>query len=141
MPFSSRPARILLVEDSEDDAFFFRWTLQKSSVPNELIHLADGNTALDHLKGVAAGTTPRPDIVFLDLKLPSFSGFEILEWVRQQAWTEPLHILVLSGSEHAGDITRSESLGAAGYLVKPIAVEQLKARLASTPVVAATPDV
>ena len=129
MDFSARQARILLVEDSEDDAFFFRWTLQKSAIPHVLAHEADGRTALDHLKAVQSGDQPRPDIVFLDLKLPSFSGFDILEWVRQQEWTTPLRVVVLSGSEHASDVTRAESLGAVAYLVKPIATEQLRTQI------------
>ncbi len=128
MPLSSSP-NILLVEDSEDDAFFFRWTLQKSGVRHELTHVADGAAALDFLRSVQARAKTRPDIVFLDLKLPSYSGFEILEWIRQQAWEQPLHVIVLSGSEHATDVTRAQSLGAAGYCVKPISAEQLRDRL------------
>jgi len=121
--------QILLVEDSEDDAFFFRWTLRKCSVPTELVHVIDGAAALQHLQAVLAGTQPRPDIVFLDLKVPSFSGFDILEWLRQHAVTPPLNVVVLSGSEHASDMARAEALGAAAYFVKPITVEQMQARL------------
>lgn len=128
MPFSTSP-NILLVEDSEDDAFFFRWTLQKSGVSHQLTHVADGAAALDYLRAVQGGAKPRPDVVFLDLKLPSYSGFEILEWIRQQSWPKALSVVVLSGSEHATDVSRAQSLGAAGYCVKPISAEQLRDRL------------
>jgi CheY-like chemotaxis protein len=40
----------------------------------------------------------------------------------------PLDVAVLSGSEHACDIQRAHALGATGYYVKPISVEQLRGR-------------
>ena len=127
-----QPVQIFLVEDSEDDAFFFRWTLRKCSVPTNLVHVLDGAAAIQHLQAVFAGTQPRPDIVFLDLKVPSFSGFEVLEWLRQSAAATPLRVVVLSGSEHATDISRAAALGAEAYFVKPITVEQMQARLSQS---------
>src|SRR3954449_11136995 len=93
---------ILLVEDSEDDAFFFRRVLKRSGIEHSLRQAADGAAALRYLEAARAGADetkyPWPDLVFLDLKLPTFSGFEILTWIREQKM-EPLDVLVLSGSE------------------------------------------
>jgi len=121
--------QVLLVEDSEDDAFFFRWTLRKCDMPVEVVHVADGGAAIQHFEAVFAGHRPPPDVVFLDLKIPTFSGFEVLEWLRRQARSTPLHVMVLSGSEHANDVARAQALGADGYLVKPISPELLKDHL------------
>src|SRR5688572_128932 len=123
----SRPL-VLLVEDSEDDAFFFRWTLEKCGISCEVVHAIDGVGAIQHLEGVLAGTIPQPDLIFLDLKIPSFTGFEVLAWIREQQFDPPLDVAVLSGSEHATDIQRAHALGASGYYVKPISVEQLRGR-------------
>lgn len=122
-------AFVLLVEDSEDDAFFFRWALKKAAVSCELEHIPDGGAALEYLKGVREGRNRRPDVVFLDLKLPTYGGFEILTWLNENPISPPLSVSILSGSEHRADIMRGEALGAAGYFVKPIAVDKLKARL------------
>jgi CheY-like chemotaxis protein len=124
----SRPL-VLLVEDSEDDAFFFRWTLEKCGISCEVVHAIDGVGAIQHLEGVLAGTKPHPDLVFLDLKIPSFTGFEVLAWIREQQFDPPLDVAVLSGSEHATDIQRAHALGASGYYVKPLSVEQLRTRI------------
>jgi CheY-like chemotaxis protein len=124
----SRP-RVLLVEDSEDDAFFFRWTLDKCGLPCDVIHAADGASAIKHLEAVLAGTAPHPDLVFLDLKIPSFTGFEVLAWIRKRHFEPALDVAVLSGSEHATDIQRAHALGATGYYVKPLSVEQLRTRI------------
>jgi DNA-binding response OmpR family regulator len=123
----SRPF-ILLVEDSEDDAFFFRWTLEKCGFPCEIVHAVDGAAAIRHLQEVLAGTMPFPDLVFLDLKIPTFTGFEVLTWIREHHFEPALDVSVLSGSEHACDIQRAHALGATSYYVKPLSVEQLRAR-------------
>lgn len=136
-PMSSprnRPV-VLLAEDSEDDAFFFRWTLKKSELECDLIHVSDGQQALALLKGCAAPDGTRnakcPDLVFLDLKMPALTGFEVLEWIQAHPFSPPLDVAVLSGSEHAIDIERATSLGASAYFVKPIAAEHLRARFAA----------
>ena len=123
----SRPL-VLLVEDSEDDAFFFRWTLEKCGFACDVVHAADGAAAIRHLEGIQHGRLPHPDLVFLDLKIPTFSGFEVLAWIRDRHFDPPLDVALLSGSEHATDIQRAHSLGATGYYVKPISVEQLRGR-------------
>lgn len=125
---SLRPT-ILLVEDSEDDAFFFARALRQAGHRGGLKHLPDGNAAIAHLEKVRAGTEPPPDLVFLDLKMPSCNGFEVLEWIRGHDFGPSLEIAVLSGSEHAGDVARAMALGASAYYVKPILAQQLKGRL------------
>jgi CheY-like chemotaxis protein len=132
---SGSPQRpiVLLVEDSEDDVFFFRHTLRKCGVACSLFHAADGAAAIEHLKAALVSPSnaarPWPDLVFLDLKLPTFSGFEILAWLREQKLDVPLEVVVLSGSEHASDVERAMDLGASAYLVKPVAAEQLRDRI------------
>jgi len=130
MPTAQPSVHILLVEDSEDDAFFFSRTLKIAGVPAKTVHIADGGGAIAHMHRVLKGETPSPDIVFLDLKLPTRTGFEILEWLRAHVPCPPFNVFVLSGSEQEGDIARALVLGASGYCVKPIQVDALKARLA-----------
>ena len=131
---SSAPRRpiVLLAEDSEDDAFFFRWSLKKCGIICDLVHATDGAHARRILEGCAHPDGRRnekcPDLVFLDLKMPALTGFEVLEWIRDHPFKPPLDVAVLSGSEHAIDVERANSLGATAYYVKPISAESLKAR-------------
>jgi CheY-like chemotaxis protein len=118
----------LLVEDSDDDAFFFRWTLEKCGFNCEVEHVADGAAAVDKLEKAGRGEARLPDLTFLDLKIPTFSGFEVLAWIRDHHFEPPLDVAVLSGSEHATDIQRAHALGASAYYVKPLSVEQLRVR-------------
>src|SRR6185436_18798181 len=93
---------ILLVDDTDDDVFFFDRAWQKAGRPGSLFPLPNGKELLDYLSRTPrysdAKTFPWPDIVFLDLKIPMVSGFDVLKWVRQQAFARPFPIVVLSGS-------------------------------------------
>jgi len=128
MPYKKKKTKILLVEDSEDDAFFFDLALGKTEWPSERIHVTDGGQAVDYLE-TSAKDENWPDIIFLDLKLPVLTGFEVLEWIKGQSFQPPLHVVILSGSDHHADIVRARELGAIDYLVKPVSHEELKKRL------------
>lgn len=127
---STRPEyRVLLVEDSEDDAFFFERIARRAGLNLHLTHAINGLVAVDILQAALASPTPAshlPDLVFLDLKMPEFTGFEVLSWVREQPALADLKIIVLSGSEDAADIRRATSLGAQACFTKPIQAGQLQ---------------
>lgn len=111
---------ILLVEDSEDDLFLFRRLLTKAEITNPLQVATNGQAAIDQLSEIVAAGTPAsvPGIVFLDLKLPLRSGFEVLQWIGEQPLLKRTIVLVLSSSAESRDVKRAYELGAHGYLVK-----------------------
>jgi CheY-like chemotaxis protein len=117
------------VEDSEDDLFFFTRSLRQTGVDVDLVHQPDGRAAVGYLQRVLAGEERMPDLMFLDLKMPAFTGFEVLEWIGQHPPFRPLPVAVLSGSEQPGDVERALALGATAYFVKPILVQQLRTRI------------
>ena len=126
----AQKTKILLVEDSEDDAFFFDLALQKSAWPCQLVHVVDGGQAVDYLEA-SGKTETRPEIIFLDLKMPGLTGFDVLQWIAGQNFQPRLNVVVLSGSNQQADIVQARELGAAGYLVKPVSPDELKQRLAA----------
>src|SRR5689334_7804248 len=117
-PMQSRIA--LLVEDSDDDAFFFERALATACVPVQLIRLADGGAAVEYLERMtrASRDLSRTHVLFLDLKLPVLSGFEVMRWIRERNLL--LEVIVLSGSDLDSDIEAARDLGACEFLVKPI---------------------
>jgi CheY-like chemotaxis protein len=128
-PNQNRP-RILLAEDSDDDAFFFERAVKKSAVECSFARASNGKMATELLKQATDASQPI-DLVFLDLKMPVMSGFEVLEWLRSANLPRAPKVLVLSGSNDHGDRVRAVELGAAGYIVKPIAAADLRERLTS----------
>jgi CheY-like chemotaxis protein len=130
---SEQPIIILLVEDSPDDVFFFRRAVHKSGICAVMHVAVDGIEAMDYLlnKGRLpnGATHPPPDIMFLDLKLPHVNGFEVLEWMRRHAECPRIPVVVLTSSSQPEDQERAEALGAALFLTKPPAPEQLSEAL------------
>jgi CheY-like chemotaxis protein len=119
--------KVLIVEDSPDDYFFFERALKKTGIHAELFAASDGAEAIQFLgrqgRFINAGQAPRPDVIFLDLKMPGANGFDVLSWMRRQ--NLGVRVIVLSGSEEPQDQQKALELGAASYLVKPITAEQI----------------
>lgn len=130
---SAHSPLVLLVEDSDDDAFFFRWTVRRAGIACEITQISDGGEALEHLRNVLTGRAPRPDVIFLDLKLPSATGFDILAWARAQDFDPPLKVVMLSGSELANDLAQAAELGVAAYCIKPISQAALREYICESP--------
>ena len=125
-----QPIRILLVEDSSDDVFFFRRAIQKCGLSAVMTIVMDGVEAIDYLlhqgKFGDQAAHPPPDIMFLDLKLPHVNGFEVLERMKQHAECPSPPVVVLTSSSHPEDQERAEALGALLFLTKPPTPEQLR---------------
>lgn len=118
---------ILLVEDSKEDALLFRLAFAKAGIAGKLLFAPNGKVAIEMLSQPEQPW--RPDIIFLDLKMPMISGFEVLRWIQLQNFQSRLHVVVLSGSPHEEDRTLALELGASDYVVKPIAIDDLRHRL------------
>jgi CheY-like chemotaxis protein len=115
---------ILLVEDDQNDVLLFQRAFDQNS-PGKSIQVAStGESALAYLDGQGQFEDrrlyPLPALLFLDLKLPGMSGFEVLTWTRQQPRLKRMQIVVLTGSPLTIDIYRAYELGADSYLVKPV---------------------
>jgi CheY-like chemotaxis protein len=121
MSEGTQQPNVLLVEDSEDDAFFFRRAMKRVGIPCEFIHVWDGGAATAYLKDHQG----QPHLVFLDLKIPVLNGFEVLKWIRDEGIKGPLEIVILSGSDDPRDIAAARELGVSDYFVKPVSIQQL----------------
>jgi len=117
---------VLLVEDLEDDRYIFQHTLKSTRPDARLVTASDGFEAIDYLQNKG-----RPDVMFLDLKMPGCNGFEVLRWMKERSLVTKVRVHVLSGSSEARDMTMAKALGAQAYLVKPITSEQLQPLLAA----------
>jgi CheY-like chemotaxis protein len=120
---------VLLVEDDPDDVLIMQRTFQRFRLPKPLQVLASGELAISYLDGrdqfADRQEYPLPTLMFLDLKLPGLSGFEVLTWIRQQARLSKVQVVVLTGSRKSLDVYRAYELGANSYLVKPVQPEDI----------------
>ena len=128
MPVS---ATILLVEDDPNDALFAQRALRQAGVANPVVLLEDGEQAIQYLQGLPPyddrGRCPLPGLILLDLKMPKYSGFEVLEWLQSRSEVAVIPVVILTGSLYAEDRNRAQRLGAKAYEIKPVDSTRLAA--------------
>lgn len=116
-------ATILLVEDDPNDVFLMKRAMKNAQIVNPLKVVGDGQEAINYLSGVDKFADrvqfPIPSLIFLDLKLPYKSGFEVLSWIRGQRALDLTLVMVLTSSSEERDIAQCYRLGARTFLVKP----------------------
>ena len=117
----------LLVEDNADDAFLVLRSLRKAGALGEVHWVRDGEAALEALLGEGAG--PLPTRVILDLHVPRYDGFEVLERLRADPRTRDLVVLVFTSSQHPDDRARCAALHAQDFVTKPVDAVALDARV------------
>lgn len=111
---NSRP--ILLVEDDGVDVMTLRRALKDLGVTNELVHVINGEKALEYLRN---GSDKEPSVILLDLNMPRMSGIEFLEIMKADKDMRRIPVVVLTTSKNERDIIESFELCVAGYMVKP----------------------
>lgn len=109
---------LFLVEDSDDDLFLFRRLLAKAEIGLPLTVATNGQSAIEQISQKLDAGQPPPGVFFIDLKLPLRSGFEVLEWIRNQPRLHESVALILSSSAETRDVKRAYELRADSYLVK-----------------------
>ncbi len=118
------PILILFVEDDPAHAEIALRNLGKSRLANKLVHVEDGQLALDYLfrqgKYADPKSSPRPHLVLLDLRLPKVDGLEVLEKIRNDKELSNLPVVILTTSDAESDIIKAYKYNANSYLVKPL---------------------
>ena len=120
---------LLVADDDPGDVFLLRRAFRCAAVPCEIIHVQDGQEAIDYLNGVPPYDNrerhPLPSLLVLDLKMPRMNGFDVLAWLRGRPYLEHLPVVVTSSSPMQGDIETAMLLGARSYMIKPADVNML----------------
>jgi CheY-like chemotaxis protein len=121
MTHDTRLAEILLVEDNEGDIELTREAFEEAKFRNNLHIAEDGDIALDYLfKRNGYENAVRPDIILLDLNLPSTDGREVLETIKAEPSLRRIPVIILTSSNADKDVVSSYDLHANCYIVKPV---------------------
>ena len=121
---------IVLVDDNETTSFLNNRLLGRLAVASQVSTFARADEAFEQLWGEQAGdaSTPLPDLVFVDLKMPGVSGFEFLELYNAlpQPVQEQTVMAVLTTSMHGADTARVAQYPNVEYLTKPLTEEKMR---------------
>lgn len=121
-----QPFEILLVEDEEADANLVRIALKENKVFCNFHHVVDGVEALAYLRreGDVYRDAVRPALILLDLNMPRMNGREFLEAIKADENLKSIPVVVLTTSDVERDVVASYRLGAAGFITKPVDMDQ-----------------
>lgn len=110
--------KILVVEDEKAIADILVFNLQREGY--------DTLVAYDGADGLRAALDQTPDLILLDVMLPSMDGFEVLGHIREKQDTP---IIMLTAREEETDKVLGLELGADDYITKPFSMRELMARV------------
>lgn len=114
--------KILIVDDEEDFVFFTKHNLER--IDNyQVITTADGND------GIQKAEEYRPDLILLDIMMPGINGFEVLRRLKEDKELKSIPVIMLTGKDDKGSRAKAAELRDDDYIVKPIEIEELRARI------------
>lgn len=114
---------VLLVEDDENHASLFIRSFEEMNM-GRIYWVSDGEQALDFLlhrgRYVDSNTSPRPDLILLDLRLPRMDGMDLLKEIKRSEDLRSIPVVILTTSKNRHDIRNAYMNHANSYLIKPL---------------------
>jgi two-component system response regulator len=122
------PLTILLVEDDPADQKLVKTSLTNQRIANELCITSSAEEALDLLHSSVSrhGGSTHPDLILLDLNMPGMGGKEFLRQIKSNEILKQIPVIILTTSNSERDILDSYKLQAAGYIHKPVNLDEFK---------------
>ena len=112
---------ILVVEDNPAIAKLITFKLERSGY--KFKHRENGKEGLDAIKEL------KPDLVILDVMLPSMNGFEILRQLREDEDTSDTKVIMLTSKSRVEDMEKGFNLEVDDYMEKPFKPDELIMRI------------
>jgi len=120
---------ILMAEDDADDRLLVQDAFAECGASDTVKFVADGEELVDYLlrrgKYEKASTSPRPDLILLDLNMPRKDGREALKEIRAHLELRRVPVVVFTTSRADTDIDKVYELGANSFVTKPAGFDQL----------------
>lgn len=117
----SRPVEILLVDDNPADVALTQEAFEDNKLCNNLSVVNNGVEAMDYLRRKNPyASSPRPDIILLDLNMPKKDGREVLAEIKADDDLKYIPVVIMTVSKDDKDILESYRLHANCYIKKPV---------------------
>ena len=119
-------ARILIAEDEIDIRNLISFTLRFAG--HEVIDTSNGEQAYEKAKELAE-KKQLPDLILMDVRMPRMTGYEACEHIKAHESLKDIPIAFLSAKGQDAEIQTGLDAGAAAYIIKPFAPDQLTAKV------------
>ena len=118
----------LMAEDNIDHAEIMIDAFVDFNIDNVITHVLDGELAVAYLRNEApyedTSKFKRPDIIFLDIRMPRQSGLETLKIIKGDDKLKDIPVLMISTSSSSPEIKECYRHGASGYVTKPLQFDE-----------------
>ena len=117
---------IVLAEDDLGHAELIQRNLKRSGFQNEIVHLTDGQLALDYIFCQGAYSERHangPLLLLLDIKMPRVDGVDVLRQLKADERSQAIPVIILTTTDDPREIERCYELGCSVYITKPLDYE------------------
>lgn len=114
---TSKPMRILIADDNADAAFTLATYLRLSG--------HHPTVALDGAEALQLAIAEPPDVMLLDISMPTLNGYDLARQIRSQPWGCRVRLIAVSGLFSPEDVERSSRAGFDAHLCKPLDMNSL----------------
>ena len=121
MDMNKNSKKILVVDDEQMTTDLAKTFLEKHGF--EVVIASDGEEALELAEEQA------PDLILLDVMLPTIDGFEVCKKLKDNAMFKDTPILMFTAKGLSSDVERGEAVGADEYIIKPFSGKALVATI------------
>lgn len=111
-------SRVLLIDDEWEAHDIFSRALRRDGFSFQIDSAYDGEEGISYLERCVEGRRPWPCIVFIDIKMPGATGFDVLEWAHGKGVLGRAVFVMLSSSNEPKDVLRAFQIGAHHYVSK-----------------------
>ena len=116
---------ILIVEDDPGDVTLLQEAFLESRSRATISVARDGEECLRILQATSAAAGAYPDLILLDLHLPTVSGYDVLRQLKTDGKTRHIPIIILSSAQNGDEISRAYAEYANAYVQKPSTLADL----------------
>lgn len=113
--------RILIADDEPNIVVSLEFLMKQRGHEVRIVH--DGATALN------AVAEFRPDLILLDVMMPSIGGYDVCQKVRENPEWQGIRIVMLSAKGRDVEVTKGMAVGADAYFTKPFSTRDLMAKV------------
>lgn len=120
---SDRELTLVLAEDDEGHAFLVQQNLTDAGLTNSIVHVKDGQDALDFIyrTGPYQGRVPNgPLLLLLDINMPRVDGVEVLRRIKSDPLTDEIPVIMLTTTDDPREVRRCYEVGCSCYVTKPV---------------------
>ncbi|TAH42586.1 MAG: response regulator [Bacteroidetes bacterium] len=121
--------KVMLIDDTEVDAYISKRMLTKSNFSSEIMEFYSAEKALDYLQENSKNYDALPQIIFLDIHMPAMNGFDFLEKFQSIKCEirDFCKVVMLTSSVDENDVQEAKKYpGILKFLIKPLQLDQLQ---------------